>query len=213
MNIPTINEIDTIIWNINKNYLKELQARSVTILPTEFVSTSSEFTLDYIHEKSWKECVIKPSISAGSFHTKRFSKEDISSIEKEYKSLFSNHTFLIQEYEQLIETKGETSLIFFDKQYSHSVIKTPKQGDFRIQSQFGGTYTLYEPPAYVIEAAHFGLSQIDANLCYARVDGIEKEDKFYIMEVELIEPDLYFQYCPQAKKMFVSSIVKYMKDL
>jgi glutathione synthase/RimK-type ligase-like ATP-grasp enzyme len=213
MNIPTINEIDTIIWNVNKNYLKELQEKAVNIIPTEFISTSPDFNLDFIHEKSWKECVIKPSISAGSFYTKRFSIEDISSIENEYKSLFSNHTLLIQEYEQLIETKGETSLIFFDKQFSHSIIKTPKQGDFRIQTQFGGQYTLYQPPTNVIEAAYFGLSQINENLCYARVDGIEKEDQFYIMEIELIEPDLYLQYYPEAKKMFVSSIVKNLKSL
>jgi glutathione synthase/RimK-type ligase-like ATP-grasp enzyme len=193
--------------------LKELQQKAVNILPTEFIATSSDFNLDFIHDKLWKECVIKPSISAGSFHTKRFSIEDISNVENEYKSLFPNHTLLIQEYEQLIETKGETSLIFFDKQFSHSIIKRPKQGDFRIQSQFGGQYTIYQPPAHVIEAAYLGLSKINENLCYARVDGIEKEDQFYIMEIELIEPDLYFQYYPEAKNNFVSSIVQNLKNL
>jgi hypothetical protein len=38
-----------------------------------------------------------------------------------------------------IQTVGETSLIFFNKN-SHAVNKKPVPGDFRIQVQFGGIY-------------------------------------------------------------------------
>ena len=43
-----------------------------------------------------------------------------------------------------IETQGETSLLYFGGRLSHAVNKRPLRGEFRIQEEFGGQYTLLD---------------------------------------------------------------------
>ncbi|MBK9736066.1 MAG: hypothetical protein IPO92_14350 [Saprospiraceae bacterium] len=90
-----------------------------------------------------------------------------------------------------IKTFGEVSLVFFNKQYVHAVLKKPVEGDFRIQSQFGGKYQPFIPDKHLIDTAQSIVNFIQDDLLYARVDGIIVNGEFYLMELELIEPDLY----------------------
>ena len=117
---------------------------------------------------------------------------------------------LLQEFIPEISIVGETSFIFFNKKFSHCVNKKPIVGDFRVQSQFGGLYTLAHPNQNLIEKAQKIIDTFHEDLLYARVDCIILDSKLLLMEVECLEPDLYFELCPEAAQTFIQTIVNLM---
>jgi hypothetical protein len=107
-----------------------------------------------------------------------------------------------------IQEMGEISLLFFQGKFSHSILKKPINDDFRVQSQFGGQYQIYLPDELMLKTAENIIKTFGGDLLYARVDGILKDGKFLLMELELIEPDLYFNYVPEAKKRYLAALEK-----
>lgn len=208
LGIRTLNAIDIIQRNKHKFYLRDLQQQGVEILPTVFIGTTNALNLSEIIPKSWKKVVIKPAFSAGSYLTEVFETADTESINQKYQPIAAEKELLLQEFRPEIETEGETSFVFFNKEFSHAVNKKPAPGDFRIQVQFGGQYTAVNPEKSLIEQAQKIVDTFPDNLLYARVDGIIINGKLHLMEVECIEPDLYFQYSDGSLGRFVDFIVK-----
>ena len=133
---------------------------------------------------------------------------EIQEISTKYKSIAAEKELLLQEFMPEIQTLGETSFIFFNKKFSHAVNKKPVDGDFRVQSLFGGKYNLVQPSQELINKAQKIADTFPENLLYARVDGILIENELYLMEIECIEPDLYFNLSENALERFVSAIVE-----
>ena len=105
-----------------------------------------------------------------------------------------------------IQEHGELSLLFFGAKFSHAVLKKPIAGEFRVQSQFGGSYRAIEVSEELIATALKIIAAFGGELVYARVDGIIADGKFLLMELELIEPDLYFDYDKGAKKRYIAAL-------
>jgi glutathione synthase/RimK-type ligase-like ATP-grasp enzyme len=213
-NIPCFNSIKTIRANMHKRYLRQLAENSLSIIPTFWIDKGNYSQLEtFLGQTNPGEYIIKPAISAGSYLTEKFNYTEANAILAQYKEIIQDVDLMIQPYIQAIEDSGEVSLLYFNGQYSHSVIKTPKEGDFRIQSQYGGVYNVFEPKTELI---HFGLKAIEIlaeGQLYGRVDMVKMGDQYTIMEVELIEPDLYFSIHPLAKKTFVDQLVQMCQKL
>ena len=116
---------------------------------------------------------------------------------------------LIQEFLDVVETEGEWSLLFFNKKYSHAVLKRPKSGEFRTQIEHGGSFDLATPPRNYIEVAQSVVNAIEKPLLFARVDGVAVGGKFTLMELELIEPYLFLSLAKSA----VSDLAKAFVDI
>ena len=86
------------------------------------------------------------------------------------------------------------------------MIKTPKAGDFRVQHDFGGSERSAEPPAFVLEAANRVIRAVARVPLYARVDGVESQGRFLLMELELIEPMLFLASSPIAADRFAQAV-------
>lgn len=208
LGIKTLNPIETIQQNKHKFYLCGLQAKGIKIVPTQFINKTNQLNLSASWPKSWKKAVIKPAFSAGSYLTEVFEKEKVDEINQKYASIAQTKELLFQQYIPEIETLGETSFIFFDKKFSHAVNKKPVKGDFRVQVQFGGEYSLVNPPDNILQTAESIIATYNEPLVYARVDGVIVNGSFKLMEVELIEPDLYFSLKPNALTTFAAAIAK-----
>ena len=208
LGIKTLNTIGIIKQNKHKFYLREMEKQGISILPTVFIDKTNSLNLAELIPSHWKKAVIKPAFSAGSYLTEVFEVADIQKINADYKNLAQEKELLLQEFMPEIQTLGETSLIFFNKKFSHCVNKKPVDGDFRVQSQFGGKYSLVQPSQELIEKAQKIVNTFPENLLYARVDGIIIGTELYLMEIECIEPDLYFDIADGALERFVSSIVE-----
>jgi glutathione synthase/RimK-type ligase-like ATP-grasp enzyme len=206
--IKTLNAIEIIQKNKHKFYLRDFQNQGVTILPTVFIEKTNTLNLSQLIPSHWKKAVIKPAFSAGSYQTQLFEVSQIEKINQQYQSIAQEKELLLQEYMPQIVSEGETSFIFFNKQFSHSINKKPANGDFRIQVQFGGKYTLIHPSNDIINQAQKIVNIFPDKLLYARVDGIIINNQLHLMEVECIEPDLYFNLSENSQTNFVNALLE-----
>lgn len=211
LEIPTFNSIETIQKNKHKFYLRTLQSLGVQILPTIFLEKNTSKPLIELIPQHWQKVVIKPAFSAGSYLTKLVDKEALGDLETEFAEHFKTKDFLIQDYFPEIKSSGETSFIFFNGQFSHAVTKKPIENDFRVQFQYGGKYKVVEPTTDLIQQAATILTHFPEKLVYARVDGIIIKDQLHLMEVELIEPDLYFDLADGTRERFVNAFLDRIK--
>lgn len=206
--IETLNGLEIIKNNKHKFYLQDLQKQGIRIIPTVFIEKTTALNLSEILPAHWQKAVIKPAFSAGSYLTEVFEISDSNTINSQYQPIAADKELLLQQFMPEIETEGETSFIFFNKKFSHAVNKKPAAGDFRIQVQFGGQYTAVTPNEDLIQQAQKKVDTFPEKLLYARVDGIIISNELHLMEIECIEPDLYFQYSESALQRFVNSILE-----
>ncbi|HEY2748354.1 MAG TPA: hypothetical protein VGL86_27210 [Polyangia bacterium] len=197
--LPLYNSAALVRWNLDKCYLAELQTRGVRIVPTRFFDALTRVDLAaVVADAGWKQAILKPAVSGGAWRTHRFAAAEAAKLQPELDDLLKTTGALVQPFLDEIERVGEYSLLFFGGEFSHAVLKTPKGGDFRVQAQFGGTHRALTPPAEMRAAAERVLAALPVAPLYARIDGIERDGHFELMEVEVIEPYLYFPGAPDA---------------
>ena len=205
------NPIDIVEWNLNKQYLKDLEDKNIKIVPSQWFKNfiPKEIIQSFLNFNS-KKIIIKPCISANADYTYILEEKTALSKLKTLKKDFIDKEFIIQPFIQDIRSEGEYSLIYFGNTLSHVLLKTPKIGDFRVQEEHGGTLkSIISPEKSLI---HFGNKVINnlPRIClYSRVDIVRSKNKFLLMEVELIEPSLYFNMDPKSPKKFVEVFNKW----
>ncbi len=212
-NIYTLNPVAAVRKNQNKLYLRQLEQSGIEIVPTVFIEKTNRLNLSAIENKGWQKMVIKPAVSANAYHTRLFEAKDLPAIEKEFSSMASECELLVQPFMPEVNEFGEISMLFFNRQYSHSVLKVPKPGDFRVQAEFGGLTTSFEADTKLIETGEKIISCIKGDILYARVDGIIKDGTFLLMELELIEPFLFFDYQKGSMEKFVRDAAGLFKNV
>lgn len=211
--VKMFNPLKIARWNLHKSYLKDLAAKGVSLPETIWLNKGSKANLSSLmNERSWKKAVVKPAISATAFNTFLVSKEEASIQQQKFESLVSQADMLVQKFMIEVQEEGEWSLIFFNKKFSHAVIKQPAKKDFRVQNDFGGSALHTQPPAFVLKQAEKILTLIDEPLLYARVDGVISEDKFLLMELELIEPMLFLEKENGSAQAFAKAMIDFIKN-
>lgn len=207
--IPTINNKDLLRWNSDKSYLLDLAEQGVDIIPT--LITPAKKLQQTLATMPAREVVIKPTISGTAWHTARGVVGE-TEFNRVIAQLPLEFDYLVQPYVPEVVSDGEWSLLFFDGEYSHAVIKQPAMGDYRVQSDFGGSANPIEPDASLIASAKRALVAAaaigHADIAYARVDGVISRGSFLLMELEMIEPFLHLKACPEAAERFASNLWK-----
>jgi glutathione synthase/RimK-type ligase-like ATP-grasp enzyme len=208
--VPMWNPPDTVLWNMNKKYLLELEQKGFRIIPTQFVSQGDNADLAEILRKwGWKKAVVKPDISASSHKTWMVSSESVQDQHQiDFSSMLKESGVLIQEFRDEILSSGERSMIYFNHEFSHSVIKTPASGDFRSQEELGGIIRRQTPSTELVNKGLDLLESLQSSILYSRIDGVEIGNDFLLMEVELIEPNLYLKYSESAAEKFAECIYR-----
>ena len=192
-----VNPLTLMQWNVSKDYLQTLQNQGVEIIPSQFFQSADTALIDS-HFASFEtdELIIKPLISANSDNTFRLSKIDVARQTDTLNSTFATTPCVIQPFLSSVVNEGEFSLFYFNGQYSHTIKKVPKQGDFRVQEEHGGQLYSVQPDAKLLDTAANVLAQLPEPSLYARVDLLRNTtgegDSWQLMEVELIEPSLSF---------------------
>lgn len=205
--LPVANPATTLKWNSDKAYLKGLAESGVPMARTLFVDQVTHGDLvEAFGRLDTETLIVKPTISAGAWRTLRLQRgDDLNAALADA----PHGAAMIQAYLPSIETEGETSLLFFGGALSHVVNKRPgSEGEFRIQSQYGGRYqALQQAPAGALALAEQVLGQFDDDLLYARIDMTQTADgNWVLMEAELVEPDFYLSADPQAGARFAAAV-------
>lgn len=196
-----LNPLSTIKWNIYKSYLKNFQDQGVRIVPTVFFSHKEGLKIP----ESWPEkVVVKPVVSAGAYKTMVLSKEEATSLH------LTEGDWMCQPFLPQIKD-GEYSLIYFNKKFSHALVKVPKAGDFRVQEEFGGDIIPVNPTPEMLSLSDSIMNVVKEGLLYARVDLVPYEGDYALMELELIEPALYFRTNKESPRNFKQALYAFLK--
>jgi glutathione synthase/RimK-type ligase-like ATP-grasp enzyme len=207
-------------WSVDKRYLMDLDAHGIAIVPTIWVTAAegeAAPNLDaLLAAQGWIEgAVVKPAISATAHQTWLVPPQRAPEHQTRFESLLASSPSGVMVQPFLPEIReGEWSLVFLGGEYSHAVVKRPADGDFRVQHDFGGTVERREPGASLIEDARAVLQAAARatdthaeEILYARVDGIVRDGGLLLMELEVIEPVLFFSHAPGAAARMAELIV------
>ena len=203
-----INPYPLIEWNMDKHYLKDLQQKGVNIPETHYVEIGVVTNLSALFaQKEWTECILKPCISGAARHTYRIDLSNIQEYESIFQKLIREEAMMLQPFQKNVVEKGEISLMVMGGQCTHAVLKIAKAGDFRVQDDFGGTVHEYQPTSEEIAFAEKAVAACDPQPYYARVDIIRNNhDELAVIEMEMIEPELWFRLNPKAAEVLAESI-------
>lgn len=212
------NPIPVLRWNMDKRYLRDLEERGVPIVPTHWVERGERAALETIlTTRGWDEVVVKPAISGAAYETWRTRRALAPDDDARLHALAAKGAMMVQPFLAEIERDGEWSLLFFAGNYSHAARKRPRAGDFRVQEQFGGASTAEAAPTVAARAAQrviaatLELSGLaPRELPYARVDGCVVDGTFLLMELEIVEPSLFFGQSPAAAERCADAIIDAM---
>ncbi len=208
-----INPGPLIFWNLNKQYLLDLQTRGVNVVESSFVTRPKQRTLQEVaKEHGWKDLIIKPVVSGAAMDTHLIKSTQVAAYEGLFQELLEKQPMIVQEAQDFVMAEGEFSLIVIGGKYSHAVKKVAKEGDFRVQDDFGGTVHDYEAAPDEIAFAERAAANCEPPPLYARVDMIyDNQGRLAVMELELIEPELWFRNKPEAADLLATEIKNFLK--
>ena len=195
---PLFNAAPLLAWNTRKTYLLELEARGIPIVPSRFGHADAAAVAAAFDAFGTEELVVKPQVSGGSYRTVRLRRGE---------PLRPLDDAIIQPFIPAVSGEGELSFLFIGGTFSHSVRKVAKPGDFRIQPQFGGVFTRFEPEASQRALAEKAIAALPEPSLYARVDLLRIADgSLALMELEAIEPDLYPDMAPEVPARLADAV-------
>ena len=199
--IPTLNPVPLLRWNSDKRYLAELGSKGIATIPTRLVEAIDDEALDFARAEFGDRLVIKPPVSASADGTHLLGIADVLPDDSRGREM------LIQPFLRSVAEEGEYSIMLFGGEFSHSIVKRPKAGDYRVQPHLGGSERACPPPEGAIRLAKAAMAAAPAEAAYARVDMVrDNEGQLAIIELELIEPALWLQHAPDGGASFASAI-------
>jgi glutathione synthase/RimK-type ligase-like ATP-grasp enzyme len=212
-----INPAPGVRWNSHKQYLIDLRDAGVPIADSRFLPRGADADgacdlESLLAETGWPEAIVKPAVSASAYRTWRSSAVTPEVSRERLRELLAESDAIIQRFVPEI-VDGEWSLVFVEDTLSHAVRKRPRAGDFRTQSELGAVATAETPSAALVATARHALrvaSRFGAP-CLTRIDLVETSGSPILMEVELIEPMLFFGYAPGSAARAASALVARMR--
>jgi hypothetical protein len=216
------NPTAVIEWNMDKRYLRDLAARGVPVVPTEFPEdlAEAERAIDAFDSP---EVVVKPVVSAGSRLTGRFARGSAGARDLMARIIDGGGSVMVQPYASRIEGDGEIGTVVFDGHASHSFRKDAILD--RDGGLSGGEYreqiTAVVPPPDVLDVVERACLVAETiaverewigpgtHLLYGRFDVIRLDDGDpALLEAELFEPCFFLPTAPGAADRFAAAVRK-----
>ena len=210
LNVPLYNAQKTVLWNMDKTYLRDLAQAGVRTIPTIRAETAINLS-ETMESQGWNRIVLKPSMGASGYGIQLVSASDAHEKQPVFESLLQEGMVMIQPVVEEIKN-GELSLIFFQDEFHYAIRKIPGEGTIFVNSAYGGSYMTTEVDDATVKVAESILNiahELTGQDCflYTRVDGILVDNEFVLMELELIEPGLFMDIASSdASERFADAI-------
>lgn len=215
-----LNPLNVIEINTDKHYLEGLAKQGIHTVPSRFIEPeqhAEDGLKAFLEEFAHAEFVVKPAVGAGSKDAQRYGREETEAALMHIRRLqLKNRSTLLQPYLSRVDEAGETALLFFDGVYSHAIRKGPllKRNEGPTEQLFAPEQIVARAPsddehslANQVMAALPGLFNLKAPLLYVRIDLLRDEDgRPCLLELELTEPSLFFNYADGAADRFVAAL-------
>jgi hypothetical protein len=203
------NDVRVLRWNTDKVYLRDLEQAGLPVVPTVWNPTSADELPDA------GEWVVKPSVSAGSRDTARWS-ERADALAHAAGLVAAGRTAMVQPYLASVDAEGETAMLFIGGRFSHAVRKAPllaRDEGVRQDRDSRGDLSATEPSAAQLELAGAVFQAIGTVVpeatppLYARIDLVHDDaGRPVLLELELTEPSLFLPQAPEAVASFVRAV-------
>ena len=205
-----IHSPEVIKWNLNKVYLKELEEKGIRIPETTILNIGDGRSLrQHFDSCGFDKVVLKPCVSGCARHTYVITAENVLDYEQVYRELIEKEQLIIQPFQKKILTRGEVAHMVIGGRYSHSILKLAKPGEFRVQDDFGGTTSNYKANVEEINFVEQAIVACKYKSIYGRVDVVwDNNNQLAVSEIEMIEPEMWFRYYPEAADKLAQEIFK-----
>jgi glutathione synthase/RimK-type ligase-like ATP-grasp enzyme len=203
-----VNSLELVHWNLEKNYLRDLESRGAEIVPSIFCNAFDEQDVaGWFAAHDSDRIVVKPLVGANSDHIVVLTSPLPLEVIDELRAIYSSRSFFVQPFMNRVLSEGEYSTFFFNGEYSHAILKKPEAGDFRSQEEFGADIRSIEAPQDLIGTAREVVALVEPLPVYVRADFVRSaDDRFLLMELELIEPSLYLRTDPGSAMRFAKAL-------
>lgn len=208
-----INPLALVHWNLDKSYLRDLESRGAAIVPSRWYETwAAGAPEECFRAFATDRLVIKPRVGANARDTFVLERPLDAAQTRRLKGLFAGRAFVVQPFIESIRDVGEHSLFYLGGELSHSIQKLPKAGDFRVQEEHGAAILPATADAALRAVGERVLSLVAPSPVYARADFVRSaDDRWLLMELELVEPSLYLRMDPQAPLRFAAALDTYVR--
>jgi glutathione synthase/RimK-type ligase-like ATP-grasp enzyme len=191
-----LNSVPLVEWNTDKRYLEHLSRAGVPTVPTRFVAPGTAF------EPPAVSFVVKPSVSAGGRSSARFAPDEADAAHALVAEIHAEgRTAMIQPYLSGVEEKA---LVYVGGEYSHALLRRvplPAAGSrpvFYLAEELAPA----EASATERNIAEAAIARAPGEPVYARVDLLGGA----VLELELTEPSLYFEFGSGSAERFAAAI-------
>jgi glutathione synthase/RimK-type ligase-like ATP-grasp enzyme len=202
------NPLGTVEWNMDKQYLRQLEARGVAIVPSVWGHGGDARTFANLFATLQDtEIVVKPNVSAGATDTFRLHAPLGDVTLQRLVDTFADRDWFAQPFVRSIVSEGEYSVFYFGGRFSHAIRKVPRAGDFRVQEEHGGEIIAIPASAELRHSADRVMAGLAPTPLQARIDLVRLESgALALMELELIEPSLYFRMDERSPAAFADAL-------
>ena len=202
------NPAAVVRWNLDKSYLRDLRSAGVAVPDTLWIEPGSAPDLArVVRSQPWERAVVKPRISLSAHDTWITDRSGAAGDQERFARLVRERGVLVQEFVPEITAAGELSLVFVDGRFSHAMCKRAGPDDFRVQHQYGGRAEPVAASARARREAEQALAVVPGPWLYARVDGVERDGRLIVMELEVIEPELFLVWSSEADQRLAEAIL------
>lgn len=205
-----VNGLGLVRWNLEKTYLRELELRGADIVPSLFFDRyEAARVAGWFAAHGTDRIVVKPVVGANADDIIVLSDPPDGEVGEVLRRTFERRPFFVQPFMDSVQGEGEYSLFFFGGDYSHAILKKPRAGDFRTQEEHGADILSVEAPPALVETAQHVLGVVNPQPVYVRADFVRGTgERFLLMELELIEPALYFRTDPDSATRFARALTR-----
>jgi len=199
------NPLETLRWNADKVYLRELESAGVALPLTRWFEPGERPDAGaFLRTGNIPRAVLKPRVSGTGYST--YVMETGTRLGSDEWRPLEEVGCLLQAFVPEI-ADGEVSLIFVDGDFSHAVHKLPAAGEFRVHVEHGGRVERVTADPLLRAAADRALSAVSHPWLYARVDLVRTARGPVLMELEMLEPELFFIERPAAAERLADALM------
>ena len=204
------NSTGVLRWNMHKRYLIDLDRAGVPTVPTELLESGTAADLSEIMaSRGWADVVVKPAVGGTARHAIHLGRTGEAECRRQMAELLRREDVVIQPFIPTVTAHGELSVVAIAGVPLLAVKKSAAPGDWRVQTDFGGSAERTELTEELTTLARAALHGVTAPTAYARIDVLRSEGgELQIIELELVEPELFFRLDPAV----AHSLARHLRD-
>jgi glutathione synthase/RimK-type ligase-like ATP-grasp enzyme len=205
--VPLWNSAAVVEWNTHKQYLVDLARRGVPAVPTVVLPAGPPARLPALmKEHGWRDVILKAAVAQTGRYLLRVPPDGLAEGQRHLDRLQPHEDMLLQPFLPGVTAAGEISIVFVEGELSHAVRKRAAAGEFRVHDDFGGSVEPAAPTPAELDVARRAVGAAGEPLLYGRVDLVPGPDGPVVMELELVEPDLFLGYSPDGAQRLAGAI-------